>query len=429
MKKMNEELVEVNEQSNNQEDILDLMRNLKYDLETDFYNKGLDTKIDDIEYLGKMNVEVEKDGQITVVQKDAFLVAQRDGEDITLKYYLDREPIAIESRLGIALLGEGKEYLLPKLNDAKSESKEDNSLNLLEDKRLKQLQEITGLEEDEIRAYAEINTDQVIKPEKVLLESMNIKTEIDPNDRVTDKTFAEIFPETKEKNFKKVIPVASKKNSKSDGMFHFVGVTPEGNCEPFESLKPTEGTNPNKEISSINRDGSEVTQEQVSAIVMKENDKNEGLSVRIGAMGTIEVDYIRRTPNNEYIKAPVETNRQRYTTTEVRQFMDKNRNIDMQDEIDRTNDEIKAHGDFDGEINMKNIDDDPNNDVGHDDVIVLDDGTETTFEEEAAKAKVSEEEFRKKYESQSKNLTPQQRLENVHEEIEEEFIGPRPLDK
>ena len=80
----------------------------------------------------------------------------------------------------------------------------------------------------------------------------------------------------------------------------------------------------------------------------------------------------------------------------------------------------KEHGNAD----WKNIDDDPNNDINHDDVIRIKDGTEeVSFEEEAKKAKVSVEEFKRIYEEQSESLTPEQRIENVHEEIEEQYMG------
>ena len=40
-------------------------------------------------------------------------------------------------------------------------------------------------------------------------------------------------------------------------------------------------------------------------------------------------------------------------------------------------------------------------------------------------AKVSVEEFKRIYNEQSENLTPEQKLEQTHEEIEEQFMGER----
>ena len=100
--------------------------------------------------------------------------------------------------------------------------------------------------------------------------------------------------------------------------------------------------------------------------------------------------------------------------------MDKTKNTRVEEEIDKSQAEIKEHGNAD----WKNIDDDPNNDINHDDVIRIKDGTEeVSFEEEAKKAKVSVEEFKRIYEEQSESLTPEQRIENVHEEIEEQYMG------
>ena len=64
-----------------------------------------------------------------------------------------------------------------------------------------------------------------------------------------------------------------------------------------------------------------------------------------------------------------------------------------------------------------------NDELTPDDVIVLEDGTETTLRKEAEKAKVSPEEFTRKYNERG-GKTPDEKIEDIHEEIEEEFGAP-----
>lgn len=61
--------------------------------------------------------------------------------------------------------------------------------------------------------------------------------------------------------------------------------------------------------------------------------------------------------------------------------------------------------------------------VTPDDIIVLEDGTETTLRLEAEKAKVSPEEFTRRY-NEMGGKTPDEKIDNLHEEIEEEFGAP-----
>ena len=63
-----------------------------------------------------------------------------------------------------------------------------------------------------------------------------------------------------------------------------------------------------------------------------------------------------------------------------------------------------------------------NDEIGIDDIITLENGKTTSIREEALKDKVSPEEFLGKYKSRA-GKTPDEIIENVHDEIEEEYIG------
>ena len=169
-------------------------------------------------------------------------------------------------------------------------------------------------------------------------------------------------------------------------------------------MQNTQGATTGQTITSINsRDGSVVEQEQVSGLVKiggrsTANGQEEMLSVRVGQYGILEVDYVRadlsRDKDERYLSAPIETKNQRPTTKEVREVMDKNRNTEIEGELERADEEIER----DGDAELRNIDDTASNDeLTPDEIIVLENGEETTLRKEAEKAKISPEEFTKRF--------------------------------
>lgn len=276
---------------------------------------------------------------------------------------------------------------------------------------------------EDIKSYSEMRTNQTPQFEKIVN-----KQEIDPNTRVTQgETLADMIPELREKGIVKVGIVYSKGES---GRFSFIGIDKDGKIQTIDSLQNTQGTTTGQKITSINsRDGSLVEEEQVAGMVKIEgrgqtNGQEEMLSVKVGQYGILEVDYVRadlsRDKEERYFSAPIETNNQRPTTREVREAMDKHRNTEISEELKRAEGEL----DRDGETQLRNIDDTASNDeLTPDDIIVLEDGSETTLRKEAAKAKVSVERFTEEYNSMG-GKTPDEKIDSIHEEIEEEFGAP-----
>lgn len=293
----------------------------------------------------------------------------------------------------------------------------------LSEKRMPEISETIGSKE--INSYSEIKTDQT-----PVFDQVVNKQEIDPNSRVTQsETLADMIPEIKEKGIVKVGVVYSDHSQGQSGRFSFIGIDKDGQIQRIDSLENTQGASTGQTITSINsRDGSIVEEEQVAGMVRingrsTANGQEEMLSVRVGQYGILEVDYVRadlsRDKGERYFSAPIETRNQRPTTREVRDAMDKHRNIEIEGELERAEGEI----DRDGDTQLKNIDDTASNDeLTPDDVIVLEDGTETTLRKEAEKAKVSPEEFTRKYNERG-GKTPDEKIGDIHEEIEEEF-GP-----
>lgn len=292
------------------------------------------------------------------------------------------------------------------------------------ERRISDISKVIGSKE--INSYSEMKTDQTPVFDKVVN-----KQEIDPNARVTQgETLADMIPEIKEKGIVKVGVVYSDHSKGQNGRFSFVGIDKNGQIQTIDSLENTQGATTGQTITSINsRDGSLVEQEQVSGLVKingrsTANGQEEMLSVRVGQYGILEVDYVRadlsRDKDERYLSAPIETKNQRPTSRAVRDVMDKNRNTEIEGELERAEGEIKR----DDETELRNIDDTASNDeLTPDEVIVLENGEETTLRKEAAKAKVSPEEFTRKYNERG-GKTPDEKIDSIHEEIEEEFGTP-----
>ena len=292
-------------------------------------------------------------------------------------------------------------------------------------KKLEEISKTIG--DEEINSYSEINTNQTPQFKKI-----TNKQEIDPNVRVTQtETLADMIPEIKEKGIEKIGVVFSNHNKGQNGRFSFIGIDKDGQIQKIDSLENTEGTTTGQKVTSINSiDGSVVEEEQVAGMVRingrsNANNQEEMISVRQGNYGILEIDYVRadlsRDEDERYFSAPIETNNIYPTTREVRDFMDKSKNTEINDELKKSEGEINR----DGETEMMNIDDTASNDyLTPDDIIVLEDGSKTTLRKEAEKAKISPEEFTKKYNSRE-GKTPDEKIDEIQEEVEEEYGAPK----
>lgn len=309
-------------------------------------------------------------------------------------------------------------------------SKEDLVLNK-EEIEEKQSQKRIGdiskvIKSKEINSYSEMKTDQT-----PVFDKLVNKQEIDPNAKVTQgETLADMIPEIKQKGIVKVGVVYSDHSKGQNGRFSFVGIDKDGQIQTIDSLQNTQGATTGQTITSINsRDGSVVEQEQVSGLVKiggrsTANGQEEMLSVRVGQYGILEVDYVRadlsRDKDERYLSAPIETKNQKPTTKEVREVMDKNRNTEIEGELERADEEIER----DGDAELRNIDDTASNDeLTPDEIIVLENGEETTLRKEAEKAKISPEEFTKRYNERG-GKTPDEKIDSIHEEVEAEYGAP-----
>lgn len=396
----------------------------------DFQFKGTSLGINDV-YIVKIKDDSVPEKDIEPREDDETYIYRIYDEDNNLIATVDKEGNVlfspeylenIDERYLETLDLEDAEFELPEelgkddiiLNSEELEMEENK-------KRLDDVSKVIG--SNNINSYSEMKTDQTPAFEKV-----TNKQELDPNTRVTQtETLADMIPEIKEKGIVKIGVVYSDHSKGQNGRFSFVGLDKDGQIHNIDSLENTQGTTTGQTVTSINsRDGSVVEEEQVAGLVRINgrnslNGQEEMLSVKVGQYGILEVDYVRadlsEDKGNRYLSAPIETRNIRPTTREVREFMDKSKNVNIEDELKRSEAEI----DRDGETKVYNMDDTASNDVlTADDVIVLEDGSKTTLRKEAAKAKVSVEDFVRRYNART-GKTPDEKIDDIQAEYAEEY--------
>ena len=290
----------------------------------------------------------------------------------------------------------------------------------------KTVEDISKVTDSKVKSYSEMKTNQQLK-----FEQATNKQELDPNTRVTQtETLADMIPELKEKGIQKVGVVYSDPGKGQNGRFSFVGLDKDGKLQTIESLENIEGTTTGQKITSINSsDGSKVEEEQVAGMVRinnrsKTNGQEEFLSVKVGNYGILEVDYVRgdmsRDKDERYFSAPIETKNIRPTTREVRETMDKYKNSEIDTEIERTEENIEEKG----KTELRNVDDVAYNDyINEDTVLVFENGKEATAGEIATRLKISTKEFINMYNNEIGGKTVDEKVGNIEEEVNEQYMG------
>ena len=126
---------------------------------------------------------------------------------------------------------------------------------------------------------------------------------IDLNQKVTDKyTLRDMIPEVKECD---MLTVAYTK----DGNFTLLGAKRDGTRENLKSVESIEGASTNKNVISINEDGSRVEEKQVKGLMrINARNRDDGLSISIGDYGMMNIDYVSNVMDKENRRAtPIRT--------------------------------------------------------------------------------------------------------------------------
>lgn len=248
---------------------------------------------------------------------------------------------------------------------------------------------------------------------------------IKPEQKITDQDTFEDIVNVKGK-YTNVYVINANKATDKNKRFAFVGITQEGEAEYIDELETSGTMQTNVNIYSINRDGSRVEEKQTREMFTTRSNPDKRFTVTTGQYGILEVDYVRKDPNeNKFIGSMVETEYERPTTTQVRQFMNERRNnkYEIEDAIERTEEQIGGtYSEKDGELEsgrtrLENIDKDENNDkaMDIDEEITLHSGETTTLRKEAEKYDMTIEQYCDRFEL-AEGDCPSEKIETVREE-------------
>lgn len=401
------------------------------------YQNEEENPVDEISYYKQIILQSEK-SQIMYGLQDVYPVNIKDPEKFygnRILLYQNGTPIAmIDENSNIKFSGEylkqmkdlnpsiyvllasmnGKHYELPQIQEVSEKLPDINSKQEVEDFKLSKeelelakqnetigqgmseeenIQDVNNEQEPE---NEEKNMEQIAKQSGITKDDIKSCSTIDPHERITDqKSFEDIANVTGK--YSKIFVVSANSQTRGNSLYSFWGMTQDGKMEPVQGLEERQGVNTGKSIYSINRDGSQVKEQQTSALFTMPNQR-EGFSVTIGQYGIIETTYIRRSTNeNKYIGSVVNSSTQKPTTREVQEFMNDSRTTDaeLKDTIDKTEHQLGETS----ETKLRNVDDNPNNDVeiDMDQEITLHDGTTTTLAKEAEALNIAPDEYKKQF--------------------------------
>lgn len=130
------------------------------------------------------------------------------------------------------------------------------------------------------------------------------------------------MPETA--SYKEIAIVYSGKDSKNNGKFTVMGVKEDGSREVLNSIEPVEGVATSKSVISVNEDGSQVTEKQVTGLMrINSRSRADGIAISMGDYGMMNIDYVSNIMDKEHRRAtPIRTKggeNQRITTAKVRE--------------------------------------------------------------------------------------------------------------
>lgn len=352
-------------------------------LDSDYQKELPENKVLNVKYLGKMEINNKP--------KDIYLVLEQKQKDDGSKIEIERYCTEDGEVLGGNNNSDQFNFITPneKYKDVEGLVESLQSLdkqgilelNEIEQERLEQVAKELGITVEEINKISEIDSEKTVednekenlekdknpdKEKKTLskkqVESISTKQEIKTEQKVTDKDTMASLLNVQGKGYRKIAIVYSDKFKEAGNTtkFSFVGIKQDGSAEKIDTIEQAYGTNPTKNVHSVNRDGSKIEEEKVNSIFKIKGKTETQIAVDIGNMGTIE-PLLVRTPaqdNEEAISIPIETYNIRPTTRETREFMNRNRNPRVKEEIQ----EIKKHEKLGCEDFSKvDIDDNSNN--------------------------------------------------------------------
>ncbi len=368
-------------------------------------------KIIDVSYYGKIKLLNNNQENTDEIYEDLFLVKRQTDGKIEFEFKTNNGTIAKVGKVGeIEIQDNYKEHI--------------NSKEFLIQLQKTMPLSLEKLEEIQKRKQNKISTENPIQEKEDKIEEKENRynenskdIRIDINKKITEtKTFKDLVPEVGKKG---IVDVRIKRVDNTK--FEFIGLDQKGEEIPLQTLAQTEGTNPNKEIVQVNSNGSTVKKSQVMTMLKIKNGENqgkqdEGFTINLGQYGMPEVNYYRRSKEeNKYTSIPVtlkDTGPKR-VEKDVREYIEKKRNTSVEDNIIRAEDRIEYNEDK--ETDLENIDDNLYNDN-------IVDESELAIRQAAKRCKVSVEAFKQELEKADGN-TLEEKIENVEDEINDQFRG------
>ena len=279
-------------------------------------NKELTKKTDEIEQNKTKSLE-EKDSELEystyeIYDKENHLIATvgKDGKvQFDLEYLQQLQEINPELYQTLRL--EGLDFKLP-------EELKENDMLLTEDDLAENAQRSPAdkksqKNQEEKNSEAETIDDRKIAAAKVLgVKKEDIKglSQINPNEKVTDEhNMRDLIPEAQ--NYDKIEIVCSNSgdSKQGDARFTMLGVKKDGTREVLNSINSVEGVSTNKNVISINEDGSEVTEKSVQGLMrINSGNREDGIAIGLGDYGMLNISYVRDIMDKEHRRTtPIKT--------------------------------------------------------------------------------------------------------------------------
>ncbi len=292
-------------------------------------------------FLAKKEEVVDKKKVIIydIYSKEGELIGRSDEQgnvELTEEYKekLQEKYKEFYKKLGInkrkAKISQIEKYTEEKTEENEIESKEqviseeENEVDKKENK--KEIEKTDKLQENE----------QVEKMEQSLgLDPKDIKS----SSEIKDLEFYKLVPEAKKyKGNVSIVYIGSTNEFMIVGVDRKTGQYKQ--LETVEASRAAEVGETNRTID-IGRDGSEVEAKSLKAVMNIKGDKEYSFAAKLEGINPIELKELRRDPHSgEYISADLETSHQYPVNEKVADMMDKDKNVDVRDEVDRYNKEV-----------------------------------------------------------------------------------------
>lgn len=426
-----------------EKDYLLEMESLKMYLEEK--NKDLEKKkkIENIRYIGKAEVielinkeeyRLNKDIYVCDIQEEGIdsIIREYYSEDFKLIAREDERYAQLQENGSPIMLSseyEGYPEIMEKLIQLEKEGKID--LKKIEEQNLPKVIQVAktlGIDKEDIQGLSEIDLQRLQEPEKSdqIASGIQAKSKVSINidEHVTTRDTMGTLVKAEGENFVKIDVVDLGKGPQ------FVGTKANGQMQELKSVKPKYGYRPNRKINTINQDGTKIEEEYAITMFAIEGREDEQLAISVDPYNRLKTSLVRTSPEtNESVSIPIEAQAQTiiHTRGEIKQLMDSNRNPSISEETRRIETE-KEQGRK--PIEVRNIDDNPNNNSYNDLDGEYVPGTSITWQEFANKLgyrgsgsiEIAKEKFTAKR-SENPDINGPELVEEMEEEVIEQS-GP-----